>query len=140
MVVYNLICEHQHRFEGWFVSGEDFATQHAMGNMDCPVCGSKSVQKMPNAARIKAGSDQDRAAHYAKELEELRRKVVDLIHKHTEDVGGKFTEAARRIHYREAPAKSIRGIATREQIAEMTEEGIEVFAIPVDTPAPDKLH
>ena len=47
MIVYDLLCENAHRFEGWFASAESFAHQHEAGHLSCPMCGSSSVRKQP---------------------------------------------------------------------------------------------
>lgn len=55
MLVVDLCCDHGHRFEGWFGSGDDLASQQARGLLSCPVCGSEQVQRLPSAAHINRG-------------------------------------------------------------------------------------
>ena len=52
MKVLNLRCAHDHRFEGWFASGEDFETQSAGGLVECPLCGDKAIERLPSAPRL----------------------------------------------------------------------------------------
>lgn len=152
MVVYNLACDNSHSFEGWFASSEVFDKQAQALSVSCPVCGSSGVIKQPSAPNIGRGSssqsedkseqdDPRNVARFPEEaLRELRAKVLDYVIKNTEDVGKKFPEEARRIHYRESPERAIRGQATREQAKELKEEGIDVVAIPMAPVPPDQLH
>jgi hypothetical protein len=57
--------------------------------------------------------------------------VVRQVIAQTEDVGERFAEEARRIHYGEVASRGIRGQATPEQRAELIDEGIEVVALPL---------
>ncbi len=64
MIVYELICADEHRFEGWFASAEAFERQRDSGLVACPVCSSAAVEKLPSA-RIRRGSQpapEERAA------------------------------------------------------------------------------
>jgi hypothetical protein len=152
MKVFDLRCEHDHRFEGWFASGEEFESQHARGLVECPLCASRAVQRMPNATRLNLG--QARAAQpdgnpsgptqpgaraslpvaggtAVGQLHEMWLKMVRHVMENTTDVGPKFAEEARRIHYKEAPERAIRGSATQSEAQELVEEGIEIVAMPM---------
>ncbi len=148
MIVYNLLCENAHRFEGWFASAEAFAHQHDAGQLACPTCGSSSVRKQPSAPYVQTGgasSSSDSAGESAvmanpEMLEAMRRKFVEFIVQNTEDVGSRFPSEARAIHHKEAPERAIRGKATPEETRELKEEGIEVFPLPFPALPKDKLH
>jgi hypothetical protein len=141
MKVFNLSCELGHAFEGWFASSEDFDSQLGRGLVECPVCGAKSVRKMPTAPRLNlsSASSPDGAAHAQREGGAVTREQVQAlwlrlarhIAANTEDVGARFAEEARRIHHNEAPSRGIRGVATPEQARELDDEGIEVVAFPM---------
>jgi hypothetical protein len=131
MKVYNLCCELNHQFEGWFKSEADFTQQIDHLQVACPVCESIKIVKLPSAPRLNlsaahAGDDarQQQAARLA-----LTRKVLT----ETEDVGEDFAREARRIFYDKAPARPIRGLATQQEKAELAEEGIDAIAL--DIPA-----
>jgi hypothetical protein len=114
MIVFDLICNDQHRFEGWFASGEDFASQKSQGLLACPVCGGAHVEKLP-AAKIRKQSEPvlpaPAGAVQADKTEQVNvSRVIDYILTHGEDVGKGFAEEARKIHYREAPERSIRAL------------------------------
>ncbi|HYD96236.1 MAG TPA: DUF1178 family protein [Noviherbaspirillum sp.] len=134
MKVYNLTCEHDHRFEGWFSSEEDFKSQSEARQIACPVCESHAVRKLPSAPRLNLSTAQEPkidAAVVQKQLLELVRKIVA----NTEDVGERFAEEARRMHYNEAPERSIRGVASVQEFEALAEEGIDVVPLPL----PDAL-
>jgi hypothetical protein len=145
MVVYNLSCEKSHRFEGWFSSTDDFATQERDGRIDCPVCGSSNVVRQPSAPYVntRSGNRADASRESAptpETIERLRAMYVEHVLKNTEDVGHRFPDEARRIHYKETPARSIRGKASTRELGELRDEGIEVYPVPGLPVPPDRLH
>ncbi len=131
MKVYNLCCEHDHRFEGWFSSEEDFGAQSGKKLIECPICESRGIRKLPSAPRLNLSSAQvppnDESLRIQAEVIEVMRKIVA----NTEDVGERFAEEARRIHYNEAPERAIRGTATQSDRAALADEGIEVISLPM---------
>lgn len=139
MKVFNLGCSHDHRFEGWFGSSEDFASQHERGLIECPMCGDRTIRKLPAAPRLNLSHAQaddspkasPQPAPAPAQLQALWLKVARHIRENTEDVGQRFAEEARRIHHDEAPNRGIRGVATPEESAELAAEGIEVFSFPM---------
>lgn len=139
MKVFDLCCDQEHPFEGWFASGEDFDRQFAVGMIECPVCASVDVRKLLSAPRLNLGGAQDATDSSSKEPvampnDESMRSMMLQIARHiaanSEDVGERFPEEARRIHYDEAPKRSIRGMASKEDAAELKDEGIEVMPVP----------
>ncbi|MEZ5650611.1 MAG: DUF1178 family protein [Burkholderiaceae bacterium] len=142
MKVFNLECEHGHAFEGWFASTEAFDQQARDGLLGCPLCDSTKVRRLPSAPRLNLSAGQQgapapdpqrqpMAQPTAAQLQTMWLKMVDHIQKHTEDVGERFAEEARRIHYRESPERGIRGQATAEDARALADEGIEVMAFPM---------
>ena len=135
MIVFDLICKDQHRFEGWFASGEDFTSQKSRGLLACPVCGGAHVEKLP-AAKIRKQSESGvpaaaSAVQPASTAQIDVSRIIDYVLSHSEDVGKRFAEEARRIHYQETPQRSIRGVANREEAEGLLEEGIPVFSLPI---------
>jgi len=134
VIVFELICGERHRFEGWFASGEDFERQKGRGLLACPVCNDSSIEKLLTAkigrtdAEVPAEKKQPAAAPT---LPEKLREMIDGILLNTEDVGREFPEEARRIHRKEAPERSIRGVATGEETRDLLEEGIAVMPLPI---------
>lgn len=133
MKVLNLRCAHEHRFEGWFASDEDFESQSARGLVGCPACGDTAIVKLPSAPRLNVsglkeeGAPPDRLAA----IQAAALQAVQQLMSRTEDVGERFPEEARRIHYGEAQARGIRGHASAEDAQALREEGIEVVSLPV---------
>ncbi|HJV71600.1 DUF1178 family protein [Ideonella sp.] len=141
MKVLDLRCAHGHGFEGWFASEDDFLQQHERGLVECPLCGDKAVSRLPSAPRLNFGAQAPREAAapappaappgQAMTLQSLWVEAVKHVMARTEDVGERFPEEARRIHYGEAESRGIRGQATPEERAALEDEGIEVVALPV---------
>lgn len=155
MIVYDLECEHSHRFEGWFGSAEDFDQQLAGKVLTCPVCASGNVVRRPSAAYVNTGAvekavRQPRAElpatsvsvpqQYANVSPEIVAKVIEHIVKNTEDVGASFPEEARKIHYQEAPERHIRGTASRDEVESLRDEGIDVVSLPLPAHLVNKPH
>ena len=136
MIVFDLICRDQHRFEGWFASGEDFTSQQSRGLLNCPVCGGVHVEKLP-AAKIRKQSVEPAApapsgAVQPRQGEQIDfSRIIDYVLTHSEDVGRSFAEEARKIYYQEAPQRSIRGVTTRSEAADLQDEGVPVFSLPI---------
>ena len=143
MIVFELICAEQHRFEGWFASGEAFELQRDAGMVSCPVCSTGDVTKLP-AARIRRGVGErsagpnpapegtaSRTADPQQQMVAMLTNLVDHVLQTTEDVGKAFPEEARRIHRELAPRRGIRGTATPEESEDLRQEGIPVFSLPI---------
>lgn len=170
MIVYDLACDRSHRFEGWFGSADDFDQQLADKVLTCPVCGSAKVLRRPSAAYVNTGAvpaparqpHDGRAQHdrhnqheqhdrststsvsvpqqYANIPPEMIARVVEHIVKNTEDVGNQFPEEARKIHYKEAPERQIRGTASPKEVDALRDEGIEVMSLPLPAHLLNKPH
>lgn len=136
MKVLNLQCSHAHAFEGWFASEDDFQGQLARGLVECPMCGDVQVTKMPSAPRLNLGASEPAAKQEVvstpnAQLQAAWMKVVQQVLANTEDVGERFVEEARKIHYGESEERGIRGQASREETQELLEEGIGVLPLPI---------
>jgi hypothetical protein len=131
--VFDLVCAHEHTFEGWFASENDFETQIEKGQLSCPMCGSVDVHRTPSAARLNFGAQPERQKAMLPTPQQMQAaflRIAREIAANTEDVGEQFADEARRIHYEEAPARGIRGITTREEAAALEDEGINVMPFP----------
>lgn len=144
MIVYELGCADGHRFEGWFSSAGEFDRQRDQRLLACPVCNSDSIERLPHASYVNSGAVAKPAARsgrqYANLDAEVLSKLVDAIVENTEDVGQAFPEEARRIHYREAPERHIRGTASPREVEALRDEGIDVVAVPVPLHRQGKTH
>lgn len=142
MIKYALKCALGHRFEGWFRNSADFDVQAAEGTLSCPVCETAEVAKdvmAPNIAtsrRREAGRSEKMQAA-AETLRDAARRARDYVEKTFEDVGKRFPEEARKIHYGETEDRPIRGVATKAEAVDLVEEGIEIAPVPSPDPDPD---
>jgi hypothetical protein len=159
MKVLNLQCGQGHGFEGWFGSDDDYQQQSQRGLLECPLCADKTVRRLPSAPRLNLGaarpaephaSDRprlpaergapsghpaqhgsDAATPEQQSVEALWMQAVRHVMAHTQDVGGRFAEEARRMHYGEAETRGIRGRTTPEEARALDDEGIEVYSLPM---------
>ena len=146
MKVLDLRCAHDHRFEGWFASEDDFASQVAEQRIDCPLCADTHIERMPSAPRLNISHRADSApaapsdasarmdvttADTAAQLQALWLNTMRRLVASTEDVGQRFAEEARRMHYGEIEDRAIRGQTTPQEAQALHEEGIEVVALPI---------
>ena len=141
MIVYELACAQGHRFEGWFASGEAFMEQRERVLVTCPVCNDASVERVPSArvsvsrgsAGAPASAEPSPASPAVEVTTGLPAEIVSKLRqivKQTENVGRRFPEEARKIHYEEVPARPIRGQASAEEAEALNEEGIEFASVP----------
>ncbi|PDT13789.1 hypothetical protein CO670_26545 [Rhizobium sp. J15] len=136
MIRYSLTCDSAHEFEGWFSESVDFDRQVATGFLTCPVCHSAAISKLLMAPSVSTARKKDERQTLA--MDAMRREALDKLKEavaavkaNSEDVGTKFPEEARKIHYGEADARGIIGQATIDEAQALVEEGIEIAAIPV---------
>lgn len=155
MIVLDLRCHRNHRFEGWFGSAEAFEAQCARGLVSCPECGSTVVERLPSAPYVQTRQPRPPAAKPAGAPAPLPQRAsagapdapspaaaeaaiafaiaaLRRVSRDAEDVGKRFPEEARRIHYGETEARSIRGEASGDELGELLEEGIMVLPVPRD--------
>ena len=154
MKVLNLCCAQGHGFEGWFASEDDFLAQTSSGAIECPMCADKTISRLPSAPRLNlsgareperttpgpVASTANAAAPVAADLQARWLQAVQHALRHTEDVGDRFPEEARRIHYGEAAERGIRGQASAEDRAALADEGIEVMALPMPAAIKGSAH
>lgn len=160
MILYSLVCERRHEFEIWFKDSADYERQRKRGLVTCPACDSGKVEKAIMAPSLGRGSRKGArpAAQEATPTEtpaaettapaegktpvamispqerEFRAKLKELrdhLTKNAENVGGKFPEQARKMHYGEIEHRSIYGEASPQEAKDLHEEGIEFHPLPI---------
>ncbi|PYE18955.1 hypothetical protein C7410_12018 [Paraburkholderia silvatlantica] len=135
MKVLDLQCPDGHRFEGWFASVDDFESQLSRKLVECPMCGATHVTRLPSAPRLNlsGASETPKASLHeqAAQWQAHAMRVIREVLEKTENVGDRFAEEARRIHYNEAPSRNIRGVASVDDAQALVEEGIDVMPLPV---------
>lgn len=135
MISFSLRCDRDHAFEAWFRNGGDFDAQKARRLVACPVCGSGQVEKALMAPAVSTGRKKEKLAlaigqeqrQMMAQLKELSEKVREKA----ENVGPKFAEEARKIHFGEVEARGIYGEATSEEARSLVEDGVEFMPLPV---------
>ncbi|MFZ2651791.1 MAG: DUF1178 family protein [Burkholderiaceae bacterium] len=150
MKVLDLRCGLDHRFEGWFGDEQDYQSQRERGLVSCPLCNGTEITRLPSAPRLNISALRESslvttqgsqdvvepiAAAQAAWLRAVRHMMAN-----TDDVGDRFAEEARRIHYGEKAQRGIRGQATREQAQALRDEGIEVLSVPLPAGLTDGLQ
>ena len=137
MIVYELACAQEHRFEGWFASADDYAQQRERSMVRCPMCDDAVIERRPSAnvqvgrasAPVQPSAESTEATAVTTKQAEVLKMLRTMVEQ-SENVGTAFPEEARKIHYEEAPARSIRGQASPEETVALREEGIDVLSLP----------
>ena len=145
MKIFDLVCSNGHRFEGWFASAGEYDRQKQDALLNCPVCTTTEIERLPSAPHIgKTRADKEAPTLRAETSEKagapgqavtnvnsgLLDRLVEYVVRHTENVGPQFPEEARKIHYGEVADRHIRGTASRDEVKSLQEEGIEILALP----------
>jgi hypothetical protein len=133
MIRYALACEHDHEFEGWFGSSDDYDDQQARGLMECPACASRAVRKQIMAPAVsgtkKRGEPSGDPAARAMMMEAMGR-----VRAHVEDtfdyMGDRFADEARAIHEGRSEERGIYGEATPKEVRALVEDGVPVAPLP----------
>jgi hypothetical protein len=150
MIRYALHCDRKHAFESWFQSSSAYDSQVKRKLVTCPICGSAKVDKAIMAPRIvgKKGRDKAQAPIEAPvetpatestplmmaQERELRTKIKELrdhIVKNADNVGERFPNEARKMHYGDIEHRPIYGEASPEEAKALVDEGVEVAPLPV---------
>ena len=158
MIRYALRCDHDHAFESWFQDSSAYDAQVKRKLVSCPVCGSDKIEKAIMAPRIvgKKGRERGEPAPPAPvpatpapaeapavaastplmmaQERELRAKLKELrdhIVQNADNVGERFPNEARKMHYGDIEHRPIYGEASPEEARSLIDEGIEVSPLPV---------
>jgi hypothetical protein len=140
MIRYALICGEGHEFEGWFRDSADFDKQAKAASVACPFCASTAVEKQimapavaatkkgaaPEPEKLRVAAPDPRRAAMIEALREMRKSVTE----NADYVGDKFSEEARKIHYKETEPRGIYGEASPSEAKDLAEEGIEFHPLP----------
>ncbi|MBH5322691.1 DUF1178 family protein [Aurantiacibacter sediminis] len=164
MIVFDLSCEHGHRFEGWFSSSDDYAAQIDEDLLACPLCGSGKVAKAPMAPSVGKKGNQEAAsapktdpapavqdetprpvsnAPMPPEVSAALEKLAEAQNKALKNskwVGKNFAEESRAMHYGERDHAPIHGEASAEEAKELLDEGVPVAPLPFPVAPPDDLN
>lgn len=163
MIVFDLICEHEHRFEGWFASSHEFDRQQECNLLLCAVCGANRVRKAPMSpavglkgnARARSSdssqkdvetplkgverTDNPRLAALAGMFQAVAKAQAEALLK-SRWVGDAFVETARQMHEGQENPSPIHGKASPEDAAALLDDGIAVLPIVVPFVPPDEVN
>ena len=154
MIKYALVCERKHDFDIWFSDSGDYDKQRKRGLVTCPVCDSKKIEKAIMAPSLGRGTKKrsarveapmsppdaavapapEQVAMISPQEQEFRAKLKELrdhLTAKADNVGKKFPEEARKMHYGEVEHRSIYGEASPDEAKELHDEGIEFHPLPV---------
>jgi hypothetical protein len=150
MIRYNLRCEQGHAFESWFQSSSAYETQEKRKLVNCPSCGSAKVERAIMAPQIVSKKARETAAPapaastdvtapastslMMAQERELRAKLKELrdhIVKNADNVGERFPNEARKMHYGDIEHRPIYGEASPDEARALIDEGVEVSPLPV---------
>jgi len=160
MVIYDLICDSSHEFEGWFKNSQDLASQQKNAILRCPVCDSLVVNKKVAAPKLlrKSNARQENlldvpgspndsltnlnetSADAYKQVQGMLAKVHKFVDANFEDVGNKFAKEALSMHKGEKEAANIRGIASASELKNLAEEGVSALPLPAKPVDKKKLN
>ena len=134
MIRYDLVCENEHFFESWFKDSKSYQKQLEANEIACPKCNNSNISKSLMAPGISKKTNTKNgnviANSSSSSINNAIRKIRDEIKKDSEYVGDQFPEEARKIHYNEAEMRSIYGKASKKEITELVDEGIDIIQIP----------
>jgi len=161
MIRYALVCDKQHEFESWFQNSGAYDKQVKRGLVTCPICGSAKVEKAimaPQLARTDtdaaamrmAGPEESESsanitpaataeektpvAMLSSQERKLRKKLKELrdhLTRDSDNVGPRFPEEARKMHYGEIEHRSIYGEASPDEAKALAEEGVPFHPLPI---------
>ena len=131
MIKYNLICNCGKTFESWFASSIEFDSLCKKKLIKCIYCESLFVKKTVMAPSLTRKSNK--VLKKTRLEKNIKKQLIDFrkyIEKNFKNVGKKFTQEARSIHYDKKTSQGIYGKATLEETTELLDEGIEVATLP----------
>jgi hypothetical protein len=134
VIKFTLRCAADHEFEGWFRDNASFEEQAAKGVLTCPVCGDAKVAKSIMAPSIRTSESAQAAraeqrARMATLMQQLKA-AHEHVEKNFENVGERFAEEARAIHYGEKEKRDIFGQTTAEEAKSLHDEGVTFSFLP----------
>ncbi|WBU65083.1 DUF1178 family protein [Paracoccus aerodenitrificans] len=125
MIRYELSCLDNHRFDGWFGSSDAFESQRDAGQIECPVCGTASVDRALMSPSVPAKSRKAQSDDKTP-LEQLRKH----IEANSDYVGLRFADEARAMHEGRKDHRSIYGEAKPDEARALLEDGVPIAPLP----------
>ena len=131
MIKYRLICKDcETAFDSWFSTSKEYERLKKKNFINCHICNSLNVEKTLMSPNIFKPKTVNQIKKY-KETKKIILKYQEFIKKNFDYVGENFAYEARSVHYKnKKSSKGIYGTATKEDLKELKEEGIEAKLIP----------
>lgn len=143
MIRYALSCDHEHGFEAWFASSNDYDNQAERGLVECPFCGSTAVRKQIMAPAV-SGTKKTAAPDMAKQMQAMMMQAAREVREHVEQnfdyVGDAFAREARDIHEGRSEKREIYGEATHAEVKKLKDDGVPCAPLPGLPPDPSKAN
>jgi hypothetical protein len=133
VIIYDLKCRKNHKFEGWFKDGTAFEEQKKQNLITCPVCGESGAEVVPSSLAIMGRDMKLSKKNQFRETSPMKgiQQFNEYLDKNFDDVGEKFAEIAMKIHCGEEEARNIKGTTTHQEEETLREEGVQFFKVPV---------
>ncbi|MDO9528664.1 MAG: DUF1178 family protein [Syntrophales bacterium] len=133
MIIYDLKCKKNHKFEGWFNDRTAFEDQKTQKLITCPICGSSEVEMLLSSVTVMGKGLEESKEKSLKDISPI--KALQLFHeyldKNFDDVGDKFAKVALKIHSGEEDTRNIKGTTTKTEEETLKEEGVKFIKIPI---------
>jgi hypothetical protein len=131
VIIYDLKCKNNHKYEGWFKDIDSFEKQKIQSLISCPICGEADVDVIMPSLKVVGKNNRSVQAN-EKDLSAVKtlQSLYEFIDRNFDDVGDRFAEVAVNIHRGEEDARNIKGTTTKEEESMLSEEGIRFMKIP----------
>ena len=135
MIKYKLKCKKcKLLFDSWFATSQEYEKLRKKNYLSCHKCGSTKVEKTLMAPKLLNKSWKKNINLENQKYQKINKKIMEyqkFIKKNFEYVGENFAYEARSIHYNNKKKdKGIYGTASREEIKDLKDEGIDAEIIP----------
>jgi hypothetical protein len=141
MIKYRLICDTEHEFDGWFPNSKAFTKQKNNGQLTCPICDSKNVDKALMAPGINKSTNARKLARIreetldtdqfmpASQASNVLKRIGRYVKKNFENVGDRFYEEAIKCEDGDRDDRFY-GTPSKEETDKLLEKGIDLFHVP----------
>lgn len=134
MIIFDLRCAGDHRFEAWFKDAAAFEEQRKERLITCPVCGRSDIERIPSSVSVISRSRPSPGKAETPREADPRvalKMLHDFLDRHFDDVGDRFAQVAMKIHKGEEEKRNIRGTTSKEEEKTLTEEGVQFIKVPM---------
>lgn len=143
MIVFDLRCAQAHVFEAWFASSTAYAEQREAGQVECPLCGDRTIEKAVMAPQLAAKGNRKPDAPSPQAVRAALQQLAGHQAKMLETstwVGTNFADRARAMHEGETPVTQIHGQASLAEAKALVEEGVPVAPLPFPVVPPKQVN